>query len=706
MTTNYQQLVNQQTVMSAPLLQDVLDAVYLGTGSGGAGNETVARTNAAVLQNLMSGPSFATHAALNAALAGLSAGYYIVIADETQSGTRALYSVASGIATLVYSFSTPSTLVQLDILGLCQATALQVANNLIQVSGFYSSSPNGGGTFIWNAAANKNTANGGTIIDPSTLGGFDGTQATRNAYLAAQGTGSGTGCWIRLIPADSVYSPFWYGAAADGVTIDIAPVQSLFNTVLPLGAIVDFGQNVTYNFGTLPSSYPNNASALFYLNGAKGLHLRGRNVTVQVTSQTNPSEFSSVFGFNDFTGCSIEGIIYYDTSTLPFGAAPTQGANLVLLQSDTTTGAIYGDFHMRGCHATNVLSLLTVRSASAVYTTADRISGITVEPGCTVTDSWYAFNAQENGDKFVVGKTTVTDTGRCGVFYGISDFDFDFCYHRSSSSAPPQDSTLDIVSYDLSTKTGKIRISASGHLDGAIMALEHQPATSSVATNISNIECDISFHDVTNPPNSALWMVGYTGGTQGTVLNSNNVWNDIRVKLFGDNDLIAFVSSNPINFSTMPSQPFYLAVDAQNLYSNNSLPFSMPAISPLIVWKFSADTETRFVGGNATAAPVTINTSTNWAQFCAKVKTWMLDKSASLSAQNATYQEDILIGYSYSAGGVVQATKNVVLASQGTAGSVTYGGSAAGITVQPTGATYANSTAFTRIDVEWQGLVP
>jgi hypothetical protein len=79
-------------------------------------------------------------------------------------------------------------------------------NKVYIVSGFFFLAPQaqsfGGGNFIWQAGQNKNAANGGTIIDPDNIGGFDGTQTTLAAFLTAQGGGVGVGCWVRLGSGD------------------------------------------------------------------------------------------------------------------------------------------------------------------------------------------------------------------------------------------------------------------------------------------------------------------------------------------------------------------------------------------------------------------------------------------------------------------------------------------------------------------------
>lgn len=83
------------------------------------------------------------------------------------------------------------------------------ANKAYTVLGFFftapESNPKGGGVFTWQEGLNKNLADGTSIVDPATTGGFDGTPSTLTAYFAAQGTGIGNGCWviIQVAPASA-----------------------------------------------------------------------------------------------------------------------------------------------------------------------------------------------------------------------------------------------------------------------------------------------------------------------------------------------------------------------------------------------------------------------------------------------------------------------------------------------------------------------
>jgi hypothetical protein len=102
-----------------------------------------------------------------------------------------------------------------DMFGLINIS-IQNNGDVANIAGFFAVFPqsefNGGGNFTWQSGLNKNTANGGTVVDPDNTGGFDGTTSTLAAFLTAQGGGSGTGCWVRQY---TILTPEMFGAIPD-----------------------------------------------------------------------------------------------------------------------------------------------------------------------------------------------------------------------------------------------------------------------------------------------------------------------------------------------------------------------------------------------------------------------------------------------------------------------------------------------------------
>jgi len=99
-----------------------------------------------------------------------------------------------------------------DLIGLDEATTTEE----LEVYGYHAKGDGAGGLFIWASTTSKANANGGTIVDPSVS-------------LANQGTGVGTGCWIRQY--SGTVNARWFGAIADGTTDDTLHIQRALDTL-------------------------------------------------------------------------------------------------------------------------------------------------------------------------------------------------------------------------------------------------------------------------------------------------------------------------------------------------------------------------------------------------------------------------------------------------------------------------------------------
>lgn len=172
----------------------------------------------------------AAHTAGNDFMADLTAGLWLVIgaAGAVNDLIADLASDGPGKGAALVNYENGLTLQQYlpsdNIKTLTDASYLRIDGLQIETRAFYADTDTGGGRFYWDAARDKATANGGTVIDPDTPGGYDGTTTTLATYLSAQGTGTGTGCWVRL-DAHPV-NVRWFGALGDGVTSDEAAFEA------------------------------------------------------------------------------------------------------------------------------------------------------------------------------------------------------------------------------------------------------------------------------------------------------------------------------------------------------------------------------------------------------------------------------------------------------------------------------------------------
>jgi hypothetical protein len=89
------------------------------------------------------------------------------------------------------------------------------------VTGYHSGSNEGGGEFVWDSSRNKNTHNGGTIIDPTRTFPSDWANvAEQETWFSASGVGNG--CWVRNSAEGHVRH---FGAVGNGVSDDTLPIQ-------------------------------------------------------------------------------------------------------------------------------------------------------------------------------------------------------------------------------------------------------------------------------------------------------------------------------------------------------------------------------------------------------------------------------------------------------------------------------------------------
>ena len=100
----------------------------------------------------------------------------------------------------------------------------------VQVKGIYPGSNTGGGFYFYDESADKADANGITIIDTSA-DKFDGTTAGLAAYFADQGTGTGSGCWIRSLATHGELSIEDAGAVVGGSVDNLVAINKMIDMI-------------------------------------------------------------------------------------------------------------------------------------------------------------------------------------------------------------------------------------------------------------------------------------------------------------------------------------------------------------------------------------------------------------------------------------------------------------------------------------------
>ena len=196
----------------------------------------------------------------------------------------------------------------------------------VELRAFYSGTDAGGGRFYWDADRNKSSANGGTIIDPITIGTLSATSL--GTFLSVQGTGSGTGCWVRSDVACSVQCE-WFGLRAANTPSD--------NNKILKSVLAYIRSRITpaeiWKTGTLSLHFPVGIFQfdeidVFNVDGLHGLTVRGsgQRATILKFINTTPdahfiSQGQSASNAGDTTRLA-HGIAWYDIAI----HGPAEGA--------------------------------------------------------------------------------------------------------------------------------------------------------------------------------------------------------------------------------------------------------------------------------------------------------------------------------------------------------------------------------------------
>lgn len=202
----------------------------------------------------------------------------------------------------------------------------------VSVSGYSTKNDGGGGLFNWDATADKATANAGTIIDP-------------DKSLALQGTGTGSGCWVRQY--SGAVNVKWFGADKTGL---LASNENIQNALDYASTVVKNTQVTSVDITTAAVYIPSGSYLLeAAINVPSGVELVGdgmANTTLLVATDINAIQINSSFDVATSTGDYFYGTKIKDIAIIHTSTGSTKSGILGrgLIRSCSTEGVMIDNF--------------------------------------------------------------------------------------------------------------------------------------------------------------------------------------------------------------------------------------------------------------------------------------------------------------------------------------------------------------------------
>ncbi|WP_376849330.1 hypothetical protein [Caenimonas terrae] len=199
-------------------------------------------------------------------------------------------------------------------------------------------------------------------------------------------------------------TPKDYGAAADGVTVDVVAIRKAFAA----SKTVRFSQG-TYNFGDI---------------GANGvlvdLTALGPGITMIVDAgaeflcNTTDNTLTAFFLLESNSHFTVKGTASFRDTGYNGLSTPIRGAVGFLLTNHTAHN--WGDVNIEAIHGHRIVAPLLI---NGTVSAADRVRDIVV--GHIVADDcYYGFNAQNQGDRVGIGKISAYRCYRPYFVYGVT----------------------------------------------------------------------------------------------------------------------------------------------------------------------------------------------------------------------------------------------------------------------------------------------
>lgn len=266
----------------------------------------------------------------------------ILLADSdytADTGTTVVMSVGLNAGDIVKIISLATfevadayTKAEVDYIVTTTATAATISDLLALdetivksalVVDYHSDVKGGGGRFVWDATAVKNTHNGGTIIDPDVT---YPTDWTNQAQLTTWFDGSAnvtTGCWIRKYDGD--INPRMFGAKGGGTTNDSLAIAEAFaaspiisftaGSYLMVTGVTKIADDIDVDFGN--ATIINGGAGFTFTFGAtadtptnSGLRVTGGNFIQLDPNTASNLNYIRIAGMSDFniTKCKMKNV--------------------------------------------------------------------------------------------------------------------------------------------------------------------------------------------------------------------------------------------------------------------------------------------------------------------------------------------------------------------------------------------------------------
>ncbi len=440
------------------------------------------------------------------------------------------------------------------------------------------------------------------------------------------------------------YKPEDFGAIGDGVANDRTAVADAFEAARAAGGgRIEFNAGRTYNLGPLSST---GAAAIGVL-GLRNTVIEGNGAELVVNTTGN--FLTAVMQFTGPQNVRINNMRFRDVGADV--AVEWRGAAAVQLYGATNVATETGNVMLDHCTGDRLLYLLTVAN-----NLNGRIKGITVRD-CTLSNSYYGINCQNNGDGLRVTGFRAYNLRRAYFVYGIEDHDVELSINHDGV-APGQFSACIIGNQgQRDTRDVRIKVRFLGNTTkyGTGVDIQHQRADTTSGL-ISGIDAtvDVLAPSAMIPVRFRSFHVTGAGATQEEASTANRI-TDIR--LSGN---LATTSPERIGFGLLTKQG--VSTNAPQgvegrLFFDTSILRPQHHLSqhyPSFVVSTVHGREMRTVKGNLETQFMTIPVATLEAHpFEIVVTTWAQDNTTQVAAAKRTYVKDVLFVQNAGGGPVI-----------------------------------------------------